>query len=167
MALSVEDGTGKPDADCTWALTDHDAYQSARSNAAWDAAAESAKESAIRAAADYMMSVYGPRLYGGRTTGTQRLDWPRVGAPARGGGYLAEDAIPRDWQEAEAEFAGRALTGSLGADQPRGGRVKKSVVGPIEQEFMDGAPAETSYPSVTGRISYLLAPKNVGTVVRA
>lgn len=151
MALVVEDGTGKPDAEAYMSVADADAYHAARGNAAWAALDEPAKEAALRKGADFMGQAYGGQWQGARVSATQALDWPRSGVVAYGFD-VASDVVPAAVARANAEFALRASTGELLADQSR--LTKREKVGPIEVEYADYATAATTYPAVNG----LLAP---------
>jgi hypothetical protein len=50
-----------------------------------------------------------PRWTGAPATATQRMTWPRTGMFDRNGNPIAEDAIPLDLKNAQAELAGQLL----------------------------------------------------------
>jgi hypothetical protein len=127
MALIVEDGTGKPDAEAYIAVADADAYFAARGKAEWAALDASAKEAALRNGADYMGAEYGQRWKGCRSTSVQALDWPRT----------ASDAIPKVIARANAELALRSLLGDLMPDEDA--QVTQEVVGPLSVTYAQGA----------------------------
>jgi hypothetical protein len=157
MAIVIEDGTGKPDAEAYISVADADAYFAARGNAAWGALNTAAKEAALRLGADYMAAVYGPRWCGERLTDTQALDWPRD-----------EQGVPEAVKRANAELAVRASAGVLLADQ--GAQVKSETVGPISVTYADGARQETRYASVDASLraaGLLCGSANMIPVVRA
>ncbi len=52
MTLTVEDGSGRPDADAFVTVAVCDAYHAARGRAVWAAATEEAREQAIRRAGE-------------------------------------------------------------------------------------------------------------------
>lgn len=141
MALIVEDGTGKADAEAYISVADADAYFAARGNAAWAALTPEQKEQSLRLGADYMGAVYGPRWCGERTTTTQALDWPRTGACG-----IASDVVPVAVQRANAELAVRSSAGVLLADA--GAQVKSKTVGPISVTYADGARQDVKYAAV-------------------
>jgi hypothetical protein len=116
MALIVEDGTGKVDAEAYASVADVSAYLIARGNVAWNAITSDEKEQSIRRATDYITSVFGERWQGSRTSGTQALDWPRADVIDRrlsDGSYYANDSIPSQLIHATAELALRAAAGPL------------------------------------------------------
>lgn len=157
MALTVEDGTGLPDAEAYISVTDADAYFTARGNTAWAALTAEAKEQALRRACDYMGAVYGLRWKSERTTTAQALDWPRVDY----------NGVPAAVARANAELAVRASAGDLLADQ--GAQVKSEQVGPIAVTYADGARQGKRYALVDGMLAAYLRDAGAGlvAVVRA
>ena len=78
MALIVEDGTGKSDAESFISVADADTYHSNRGNTDWASLLTAAKEQNLRKATDYICQVYRMKWAGTRVNGTQALDWPRA-----------------------------------------------------------------------------------------
>ncbi len=117
--MIVEDGTGLTAADALIDVAYADAYHAARGNA-W-AGTTTEKEQAIVKATDYMRTM---AWIGSPLTETQALPWPRYG-------YGIPDTIKR----ACAEYALRARTAALDADEPAGAPIisETSKVGPLEQ----------------------------------
>lgn len=158
MALVIEDGTGKSDAESYLSVTDVGTYHTNRGNAAWTGT-DAVKEAALRKATAYLDNVYRHRWPGVRRLSTQALDWPR------GDAYylddyssIAIDVIPQAVKDATAELALRALSADLLPDLDRGNAVKSVTVGPISKVFMDGAPGSKVRPQITLILSRLLAP---------
>jgi hypothetical protein len=149
MAIVIEDGTGKADAEAYISVADADTYFAARGNSAWAALTTEQKEQALRRAVDYMTAVYGQRWKGERSSTTQALDWPRDGVLG-----VASDVAPVPVQRANAELALRASAGDLLADQ--GAQVKQEVVGPISVTYADGARQWIRYAMVDGMLAGLL-----------
>lgn len=149
MALIVEDGTGKPDAEAYISVSDADTYFAARGNTAWAALTTGQKEQNLRLGTDYMGQVYGPRWCGERAHATQALDWPRADVCG-----VASDVVPVAVQRANAELAVRAAAGALLADQ--GAQVKSETVGPISVTYADGARQYTKYAAVDASLAALL-----------
>jgi len=79
MALVVEDGTGRADAESYASTADADTYHSNLGNVAWAALQDAQKEQLLRAATQFMVRTYRPRWKGFRMSTTQTLDWPRMG----------------------------------------------------------------------------------------
>lgn len=173
MAITGEDGTGIAGAEAFGvdpvALTT--AYWASRPNdalaATWGATATTMpiKEGALRSAAAYIEATWGPFFIGLRRTQAQGLSWPRVAGKDEAGDLipLADGlgselpALPPQLIAAQAELAARAVSGPLAEDAERGGRVKSERVdGAIAIEYMDGAPAETSFGVVAGILAPLL-----------
>lgn len=180
MAIIGEDGTGISGAAAYGAdpvaLTT--AYWAERPNdplaATWAAetATTAIKEGALRSAAAYVEATWGPFFIGHRKTQTQGLSWPRVAGRDEAGDLIPLTdglgnelpALPPQLIAAQAELAARAVTGPLAEDAERGGRVKSERVdGAIAIEYMDGAPAETSFGVVAGILASLLNGSQPGS----
>ncbi|NID14393.1 DnaT-like ssDNA-binding protein [Luteibacter yeojuensis] len=161
MALIVEDGTGKPDAEAYISVADADAYFAARGDDAWAALDTTGKEQALRKGSDYMAAVYGPQWKGERVSATQALDWPRK--CVRVGCFdLPSTAIPQAVARANAEMAVRSIGGDLQADQSS--QVKQETVGPITVVYSDGARQGVKYAAVDGLLGALLRGGGAGSV---
>jgi len=151
MSIIVEDGTGKADAESFCTVIYADAYHLARGNTAWAALATEAKEQALRNATDYMLQMFRARWQGYRVTDTQSLDWPRYNVIVDGY-YVDSDIVPDIVQRACAEFALRASSGVLWADETQA--VASEAVGSISVTYRVGSPQRTRYPAIEA----LLAP---------
>lgn len=127
------------------------------------AAAIAAAEAAARRATAWLDGEYGPRFIGEPASAQQALEWPRSDAWFRGE-ELPDDTIPRQIVEAMCEAAIRELAkpGSMSPDLKRGGRIKAVGAGSARVEFMDGAPAETTFKTIDGKLAALLAPASGG-----
>jgi hypothetical protein len=167
MALIVEDGTGKADAESYISVADASTYHTARGNAAWAAlASDTVREQCLRKATDYMTQTYRLRWGGYRVSGTQALDWPRNfvmredfqsasinGYQMLGGNYYyPNDEVPTEVKNACAELALKASSGTLLADLNQGAKRKKVDV--IEIEYDQYSPQTKRYVA----IDRLLAP---------
>ncbi|MDV6347474.1 DnaT-like ssDNA-binding protein [Nitrosomonas sp. Is35] len=111
MAIVVEDGTGKSNAQSYLSLADVDSYFAARGIAAWTGA-NSAKEAALIAATEYIDIRWGDLLKGSlEFPDTQALLFPRLNI------YDNEDraltGIPQRLERATAEYALISLSQSL------------------------------------------------------
>ena len=160
MALVVEDGTGRSDAESLCSVVAATAYHAARGAAAWAALTTEQKEQALRKAADYCEQVYRERWAGYRVNTTQALSWPRYEVPIKdsvsmnygGLSYYASDAVPVIVANACASLALRAATTDLAPDV---GRVTtRERVGEIEVEYAAGAVPYARYRE----IDLMLAP---------
>lgn len=146
MALVVEDGTGKVDADSYVSVADADTYHAARGHTDWVAATSDNRSIALRVATDYLDSAY--EFKGVRSNDIQALEWPRAGASDGDGFTIASDAMPRRLINATAEAALLVVQGEeLTPNLERGGQIYKQreKVGPLEEEttFTLSAPGST------------------------
>lgn len=106
MALVVEDGSGKPDAESYLSEAAADAYHTDHGDpSSWSTASSADKETALRIATQYLDAWYGDTWLGTRTNRAQRLDWPRVDVEDRDGFVLDSDGLPRMLEEATAVAA--------------------------------------------------------------
>lgn len=123
------------------------------------AAAIAAAEAAARRATAALDGTYGPRFIGVPASPQQALEWPRSDAWYRGE-ELPDDTIPQKIVEAVAEAAIRELAnpGSMSPDLKRGGKIKAVGAGSARVEFMDGAPAGTSFTKIDGLLTGLVKP---------
>jgi hypothetical protein len=177
MALIVEDGTGKPDAESYVSVTDADTFLSDRGIVTWGAATTSAKEQALRRATDFLTQLYRERWAGCRVLDTQALDWPRYLVPKRDSAsngladlpsYYPSDAVPTEVKRACAWLAYKALSATdLAPDQ--GPQKIRTKVGPIETEYAPGTRQGTYYRTVELWIAPLLKGAGASSlqVVRA
>lgn len=158
MALIVEDGAGRADAESYVSVEDADAYHQKRGNAGW-ADEEAAKEAALRRATEYLDGAYRTRWLGQAATPTQALAWPRAFARV-GQGYLHSDAVPVAVVRACCEAALRELQspGSLAPDLYPGERVVSETVGPLSVDYADGGGSDAGAPPVLVAVDRILAP---------
>lgn len=177
MALIVEDGTGKVDAESFISVADASTYHTARGNAAWAAlASDTVREQNLRKATDYMEEVYRLRWAGYRKTDTQALSWPRYEVPrpdsaanasyGYGVGYYASDSVPDEVKKACAELALKASAGELAPDLDR--TTTSETVGPISVTYAVGARETVKYRAIDNLLAPLLSGNaNSLKVVRA
>lgn len=167
MALVVEDGTGKSDAESYLAVADADTYLAANyvstntSLVAWNAAATATKEIALRRATQYTDGRYSANWRGYAYTTGQALAWPRTLATDNEDEYYDVDEIPQNLQDAVAELALRIVAGdTLMADQSSPGTIKTKKVkaGPIERdvEYQGGLSQVKKYPLVESLMKPLI-----------
>jgi hypothetical protein len=168
MALVVEDGTGKSDAESYASVAYADTYNTNYiSSSAWSAASDTEKEVALRRATQYIDSEWGMKWGGERRLTTQALDWPRSFAYYADGRSIDSDEIPNRLQQACCQLAVDALsTPLLETSDPAAGVIKESVkLGPIS-ETKEYAGAKTSLRSYSMAHSLLSALTGLGGVYR-
>lgn len=165
MALIVEDGTGKTDAESYISVADATTYFAARGNTVWSGlASDTVREQLLRKATDYMVGRYGLRWKGERVSEDQALDWPRSCAYANG--FLIDaDAVPLIVRTVCAEYAVRASAGDLQPDV--GAQVKQEVVGPISVTYADGARQSDAYKALDMALNPYLKGMGAISVARA
>lgn len=139
MALIVEDGTGKADAESYISVADADTYHTAYGNpSAWSGASTPTKETALRTGAQYLDAVYVLRWVGFRANDAQALDWPRAGAEDSDGYAIDSDVVPESVRRANAIAALKHIngdtllpdltqSGTVASESKRAGPVEKSV----------------------------------------
>lgn len=173
MALIVEDGTAKTDAEGLITVAAATTYHAARGNAAWAAlASDTVREQLIRKATDYMQQVYRTRWAGTRVTTTQALDWPRYNVPMVDGpgagcsvSYYPSDIVPTEVARACAELALKAATGPLIPDEAQA--IKRKKVGPVEIEYQDYSRATKTYRAMDNLLAPLLSGQGGIRILRA
>jgi len=164
VALIVEDGTAKPDADSYISVADAAAYHVSRGNEnAWDAIDD--PEAALRKATDYMVQTYRARWKGYRKDGAQALDWPRTfvylepfvhGIVGTYPFLVPDTIVPDEVKRACAEYALVASSQPLAPNLERG--IVRDKVGPLETEFDRASPEYTRYRAM----DMMLAPYLMG-----
>jgi hypothetical protein len=173
MALIVEDGTARADAESYISVADADTYFANRGNAAWAALDTTAKEQALRAGTDYMRQTYRLHWTGMRVTGTQALDWPRawvalVDAPSgyrSVPSYVPLNVIPPEIKNACAELAVRSIAAPLSPDL--GPQVVREQVGPVSVDYLPGGRQALRYTAIDAMLSPYLKGRGALDVVRA
>ena len=161
MAIIVEDGTGKTDAESYISVADATTYFTNIGNTAWAAlASDAVREACLRKATAYMLGKYRPMWEGSRKSTTQALDWPRSLVPIKdapnlyGGSqsYYDDASVPAAVAQACASLALRAATSDLLADQTR--TVSSVTVGPISTTYDPVSSQAVQYKE----IDVMLAP---------
>lgn len=135
MALIVETGSGRADADAFVTVAFVDAYFDARGTATWTGDT-TPKEQAIKRATAFLSNAF--NWQGVRTQGrNQALSWPRSGVQDRDGDDVQPDEIPIELQQATAEVALRELItpGSMTPDYTPSKRIAKVSLGPMDVTY--------------------------------
>jgi hypothetical protein len=136
MALVVEDGTGKADAESYISVAEYKAYADGRGYS-YSGLTDPQIEQKLRQGAQYVDTIC--RFKGVRLVSTQALEFPRSGLIDWSGYEVT--GVPKRVKDAQAELTYKAQTESLYTDADRGGQIKSETVGPISVTYMDGAPA--------------------------
>jgi len=160
MALIVEDGTGKSDAESYISVSDASTYFGNRGVVAWDAiATDTLREAYLRLATEYITQMYRERWQGARYTEDQALDWPRTGV-VRDSWSVDTDEVPVEVQRACAELALKQSTGQLAPDLTQG--VIRQKVDVIEVEYDKASPQYTRYRAIDAMLKPYLNASSSG-----
>ena len=155
MALIVEDGTGKADAESYCSVADASTYHTNRGNTAWASlASDTVREQLLRKATDYIEQMYSQSWQGERVDNIQALSWPRSGV-VYDGVSVSNSIIPQSLINATAEMALRAAAGELEEDLTRG--VLREKVGTLEVEYDAKSPERKRYVAVENMLKPLFS----------
>jgi hypothetical protein len=120
----------------------------------WAAAADTAKEQAIREATQYIDKRF--KWKGNHPgTATQLLSWPRMNVVDANGLPRATDEVPQEVKDATAFLAEHALSERLLVNKDRGGAIRSVKAGSVQVDYESGAPSQKSYPMVDMLLSGL------------
>lgn len=139
MALVVEDGTGKTDAETYATAEELRAFASKRQKTVPAAGAEgdATLEAKLVLGMDYLEGLR-DRYQGVKATAAQALQWPRTGVTLDG--YcLPADAIPKPLKEAQMELALAAYAGTNLAPVGDGREVIRKKIDVLETEYAPGS----------------------------
>lgn len=159
MALVVEDGSGKSNAQSYISVADAETYHSEHEDpTTWRNALDADRERALKLATQYIDSKFQYRWLGIKTDSSQALDWPRTGAVDPNGYYIEADAVPQALKDATAELAERYLADSttgLTPDETTAGSIRREKIkaGAVEYEVeYSGGRSEQTYYTLVERI---------------
>lgn len=130
MALTIEDGTAKTNADSFATVAEAQAFATARNLTLPETDAEI--EKLLVKAADFLIGLE-PHFQGFRVGLNQRLPFPRFNV-IQNGYYVDSDAIPETLKEAQIRLAISANTTELRPDGT-GQEITREKIGPIETEY--------------------------------
>jgi len=138
MALIVEDGTGKSDAESYASVADFKTY-CYKVGHGYVGNTDTEIEQALRRATRWLDARYGARFLGLWTFTAQRLEWPRAYVLYRDTS-ISSDVVPAQVVAATCEATVRELASphSLSEDESAT-RVKRDRVGDVETEFIQSA----------------------------
>jgi hypothetical protein len=163
MALEVEDGTAKANANAYVSAADADTYFTLRGNENWTDADTADKEAAIVRATFALDAKYGPSWVGVKKTQAQALQWPRIekkdsttGVTDADGYEIETTVVPQKVIDACCEVALIELTERfLSESVDRDSMVTSERVGPISTTWSSGAPTVTLYPHIDAMLQGL------------
>lgn len=157
MAFTVEDGTGKNNANSLCDVATADAFWTDRGNTDWSGQ-QSDKEAALVRASDYVRNQSRYLWVGTKKTYAQVMPWPRTGATEYSGQAIPDNVVPWQVQQAVAYLALAALTTpELQPTLEHGGKVRsESVAGVVSTTYADDAPVSDVIQFVDGLLQPLL-----------
>lgn len=165
MALMVEDGSGKSDAESYVSVADADTYHAAHSGSSdWSGADTADKEKALRLGTQWLDARYRERWRGTRYSGTQALDWPRYSVVIDD--YILDPSeLPQQLLDAACELALKKIEGdTLFPDMAdEGVLVSKTVrVGPITsaKTYLGGTKGVKRYRLIEALVAVLIESHN-------
>lgn len=165
MALEVEDGTGKANAESYASVASADTRLAALGMTTWAPLLTAEKEQALRRATAYIEQAYRNAWKGTRLYRAQALSWPRYGAIVDGWD-VSSTVVPADVANACIDLAFKAAAGDLNADLTRA--VKREKVGPLETEYSDVGPRSTQFRALAMALGpYLRGGGAFARLVRA
>lgn len=141
MALELEDGTGKANAESYAAIAAINSYATKRGLAFSVTGDPALAEAAARRATAWLDGEYRSRFPGRKLNGrSQALEWPRTDAVDASGEDIAEDELPAEIVAATCEAAIRELAtpGSLSPDVTPGKiKTRVRVEGAVDVTYKD------------------------------
>ena len=137
MALIVEDGTCKPNAQSWASVAEWKDYFSKRGNATAAALSDTVIEQKLVLAADYIKTNYGDRFKGVQIRKEQALPWPRYGAWIHDDTFLIDATeIPAELKFAQIEVGWAAVDMDISPNVDVGDpQITTEIVGPIEVQY--------------------------------
>ena len=168
MALEVEDGTAKNNADSYSTLADFNTFITSRN--VTTSADTATKEAALREATAFLDGEYANNYPGYRKTRTQALLWPREFARDAAGFTITSTEVPKEIKAACLELAlerivsGTALAPSVSAGADG---VVAEKVGPIEVRYTDSASSsDPIYRKAEQALTPLFDPRPAPSLIR-
>lgn len=149
MTFTVEDGTGKADANSYASVEEADAYYEHHLySSVWEA--DPSKQEAALVTATRLIDA-ATQWRGARLTPTQSLDWPRVGCVLDDTWEVPADEVPQKVKWATCEFCRFLLVKDRETltEEPALKRVKVDV---LEKEYQDGADSLSILPFTVRQI---------------
>lgn len=167
MAFTVEDGTGKSDANSYVSVANADAYFTEQGTPTeWAAASNTEKENALVTATRYIEARY-RWVTGEIKSTTQALGWPRLDAEDRYDRTIDSSVIPQQLKDAVCEAAQKVLEGEdLLADTEA--RVSSEAVGDISVSYDTNHPTTKRYRLIDALLAGLASdPSSSALILRA
>lgn len=159
MSFTVEDGTIVEGANSLVPLAYADTFHADRDNSAWTGE-DSAKQSALIRATDYIEQEYSHLFIGSLVSEYQPLSFPRKNIVS-----VESDTVPTKVKQAVCILALEALSSSLNPNQDK--IVKKEKIDVLEFEYMENKTGKTKRHAVDGILRPFLKSRYSAEVIRS
>ena len=126
MALTVEDGTAKTDADSYSETADAQTYYTDMGYT------DTPSDATMRRGSRWLDAYFMVRLKGTKATSGQSMQWPRSGVTDEDGNLVSSDSVPAEWVQAAQEM-GRKVTTTMTVSE--GKSIRRVKAGSVEVEF--------------------------------
>lgn len=172
MALEVEDGTGKANAESYASVAEFKDYWTKRGDTTLAGKTDEEIEQALRKGTDALDGFYIGQWKGVKTFDLQALAWPRTGVVDYDNLLHDDDYVPAQIKYATIVLAGKSFSSDLQPDSSRGGTITRQMnqVGPIVEDisYADGSEAEVNvYSSVKALVQGFVTSGNTRDLLRA
>jgi hypothetical protein len=157
MALIVEDGTGKVDAESYISVAEHRAY--CLKFGLTPSATDGPVEISLRKATAYMVAIYRGSLQGGRTVYNQALDFPRWDCYRDDTNPILYNEVPVEVKACCSELAIIAETSDLMPTSTTRGK-KMVKIGPLTIEYDGSGPQAPVFAGAVTRMGVFLKSGN-------
>lgn len=161
MALIIEDGTAKADAQSYVSLADVTAY-----GTLYGISTTGITEGAIMRAMRYIENAYYYRWVGVKYSENQALQWPRTFAQRNDGWTIEQNEIPKELKDAVCALAIRAINSDLAPDITRASGAIEEEVGPIRVKYAQNATVITIFRDVDLILRPITTSAMAGKIVR-
>jgi hypothetical protein len=162
MALIIEDGSGKPDAQAYVSLEEVFAYADL-----YGFTPSYVTEGDIMRATQFLEGNYFTRWIGLKRTENQSLSWPRGFATRRDGWNVSESIVPKEVKDASCALAIRAnREPNLMPDISRSDNAIEEQIGPIRVKYAPNTQTVTIFRDIEVILRPIVSPLNSGKILR-
>jgi hypothetical protein len=162
MALIIEDGSGKPDAQAYVSVAEVNAYA-----ALYGLGSPVITDANIMRATQFLEGNYFTRWIGLKRTENQALSWPRGFATRRDGWNVSESIVPKEVKDASCALAIRANSNpDLMPDISRSDNAIEEQIGPIRVRYAPFAQTVTIFRDIEIILRPIVSPLNAGKILR-
>ena len=162
MALIIEDGSAKPNAQTYVTVAEVEAYA-----VLYGLTPSTCSEADVMKATRYFEGAYYDRWIGVKRTEEQALSWPRAYAVRMDGWTVEESEIPKEVKDAVCALALRSAGGdNLIPDLTRNDSVLEEQIGPIRVKYANNARTISIYRDIEFILKPIVRSMGFPTIVR-